>query len=847
MLSNLLISNKKLFHNHLKFSVVSRSLGILKESPLSKDKIWELAKKTLGDQKNDSGNITVTSGKQKFDIKSNTLTPMQIYEQLNLGKDPSELSNSKGENIIVPLISNTVCDMNTPLKTSGELRFLNSTEKSEKLLINDILWRSSGVVLSASIEKLFGEYAFLFDSKVLSPRDPETSEYIGGGFSSDFALFDKSYLKEIENILIRENSNKPSISGNIINKIKSIYELSPKIFEFLNKEKAKKVWDEYTKIVLRNEYIDVIEVPAQLAIEIMQSNPFAQSAIASKLSNINNMVLLYKLQDHIGTINGPIFQQTNHLANKIELEISSSHFVLPDLVQENGSIKPNSDEKIAFSKEPSLNRVTGITFYNKNEMKNYNEQVEIASKNDHRIIGKEQSLYMMHKYSPGSPFFLKYGTRIINRILELLRDKYKEHGFDEVITPQIYYKALWETSGHWENYKDDMFAIIEASEIDKKESSQDYHGCCSGIHTSAGEKGGLKPMNCPGHCLIFASNVRSYRDLPLRLADLSPLHRNEPVGTLSGLTRVRRFHQDDGHIFCSKDSIQEEIYKQLLMIDQVYKIFGFKDYQFTLSTRPELGFIGSIEQWDSAESMLKSALDKSNRHWSEKHGDGAFYGPKIDVYVKDSFGRKHQTATVQLDFQLPKRFNLKFINKEGKKEEPVIIHRAVLGSIERMLAILSEHYSGKWPFWVSPRQALVVPVLSSTTSNSDSTNPQEVESLNNRIIEYANMIHSSLQGGNFHKNITSNIENDHFEKYINKRIKAYKFHVDIETAGSVSQKLGRVVKAARLNRYNYLIVVGANEMNSGLVNVRAFNGKEIGSISLPKLQETFMDMMDNYD
>lgn len=337
---------------------------------------------------------------------------------------------------------------------------------------------------------------------------------------------------------------------------------------------------------------------------------------------------------------------------------------------------------------------------------------------DHRQLGVQQELFTTSIYSPGSPILLPNGARVFNRLVEFLRKQYVRYGFDEVITPTIYKKALWRKSGHLENYSDDMYTVTSTSP-----SRSDS--------TKAGDEEdeyGLKPMNCPGHCLIFASQRRSYRQLPIRYADFSPLHRNEISGALSGLTRVRRFHQDDGHIFCRPIQIEEEIRKTLDFVRVVYSTFKLGPYRLALSTRPAEHYIGTAEEWEGAESALKRALDASGQEWTVNEGDGAFYGPKIDIVLRDSDGKEHQTATIQLDFQLPKRFDLGYLAPAPEFERrgeitsdpdklaesglvaPVLIHRAVLGSVERLMALLIEHYDGKWPFWLNPRQVMIVTV-----------------------------------------------------------------------------------------------------------------------------------------
>ncbi|TGJ88272.1 hypothetical protein E0Z10_g444 [Xylaria hypoxylon] len=336
---------------------------------------------------------------------------------------------------------------------------------------------------------------------------------------------------------------------------------------------------------------------------------------------------------------------------------------------------------------------------------------------DHRQLAVQQELFTTSIYSPGSPILLPNGARIFNRLVEFLRQQYTRYGFDEVITPTIYKKALWKKSGHLENYSDDMFTVTSTSpsRSDVSEGGEE-------------DEYGLKPMNCPGHCLIFASQRHSYRDLPIRYADFSPLHRNEISGALSGLTRVRRFHQDDGHIFCRPSQIEEEIRKTLDFVRVVYSTFKLGPYRLTLSTRPQDHYIGTAAEWGTAEGALKRALDASGLDWTINEGDGAFYGPKIDIILRDSDGKEHQTATIQLDFQLPKRFELGYVAPAPEYEQrgetttdpgalnetglvtPVLIHRAVLGSVERLMALLIEHYNGKWPFWLNPKQVMIVTV-----------------------------------------------------------------------------------------------------------------------------------------
>lgn len=314
---------------------------------------------------------------------------------------------------------------------------------------------------------------------------------------------------------------------------------------------------------------------------------------------------------------------------------------------------------------------------------------------DHRDLGTQLSLFTGHPSSPGSPFFLPDGAHIFHKLQEFLRAQYPRFGLREVITPSLFKRELWEQSGHWQNYKDAMFSV-EGGPVSEGSENPQYS---------------LKPMNCPSHCLLYKSQQRSFRDLPIRYADFSPLHRNELSGTLSGLTRVRRFHQDDGHIFCTPEQVGQEIKSTLRFLDTAYATFNFQSVKLVLSTRPEKNYLGTPSQWQVAEDQLKQALNNRGKPWKCNEGDGAFYGPKIDVILQDADGKEHQTATIQLDFQLPKRFGLEYqVSNLEEPATPVLIHRAIFGSLERFQALLIEKYRGHWPFWLSPRQMIILTI-----------------------------------------------------------------------------------------------------------------------------------------
>lgn len=459
-----------------------------------------------------------------------------------------------------------------------------------------------------------------------------------------------------------------------------------------------------SKIVKEKQTFKRLEVSKEELLEMFKDNPY-------KLHVIKNIVTeptatVYRNGPFIDLCRGPHIPDTGRIEAFAIMKNSASYFL--------GN--PNGD---------SLQRIYGVSFPDKKQMAEHKKFLEEAAKRDHRKLGKEQELFMFHELSPGSAFWLPHGGRIYNTITAYLREQYWNRGYEEVVTPNLFNSKLWKMSGHWQHYKDDMFLF----EVEKEQFA-------------------LKPMNCPGHCLMFADRERSYRELPWRVADFGVLHRNEASGALSGLTRVRRFQQDDAHIFCREDQIVEETEGLFDFLKSMYGLLGMT-FKMKLSTRNPEKFMGELAEWDRAEDSLKRALDSftassGSTPWEYDHGDAAFYGPKIDIKIQDSMRREWQCATIQLDFQLPKNFGLEYMTKEGapskpegdvpkkdtvkevgqkevsKQEKakaltpgcarPVMIHRAMAGSIERFVAVLLEHFGGKWPFWISPRQILVVPV-----------------------------------------------------------------------------------------------------------------------------------------
>lgn len=419
-------------------------------------------------------------------------------------------------------------------------------------------------------------------------------------------------------------------------------------------------------------------------------------------------------------------------------------------------------------------------------------------KQTHQELGEELNLFFGSHYATGSSFMLPDGAYIYRKLEEYFRKQYSKLGYQEVMTPNLFNQDLWKKSGHWDKYKSDMFLVtdldIEKAKIEDYKSIDDL--CDLSI----------KPMNCPGDCLIFEKMTPSYRDLPIRLADFGILHRNESSGALTGLTRVRKFCQDDAHIFCRPDQLDQEIEGVIKMINNFYQLIGLI-ISVELSTRPEK-YIGDLENWDKAEAILEKHIESAySGLWKKNRGDGAFYGPKIDFHVTDSMGRSHQTATLQLDFNLPERFDLKYHDLSGEYERPILIHRAVLGSFERFIAILLEDTQGHLPFWLSPRQVAVIPI-------------------NNKCL------------------IDSEGNQDPFLKELEDRFRKirldFRYMVDLGP-----NNLNKKIKNSYKTKYCYQVILGSREMEKGLITLQDRSGKRVGEglMSLDQMEEYFLNQL----
>ncbi|KAF3763622.1 threonyl-tRNA synthetase [Cryphonectria parasitica EP155] len=609
-------------------------------------------------------------------------------------------------------------DLDRPLEASCKLELLDFNDPKGKM----VFWHSSAHVLGEACERRFG------CSLCIGPP-------IDSGFYYEMALPDGA--------AVQETDWKPLET--IVSKVA--------------KEKQK-----FERLVMTKEEL----------LDMFKYNKYKQHIIKDKIPD-GTSTTVYRNGPLIDLCRGPHVPDTGRIEAFSILKNSASYF-------------------LGNQENDSLQRVYGVSFPDKKLMAEHKKMLEEAAKRDHRKIGKDQELFFFDPVSPGSAFWLPHGARIYSSIQAYLKKEYRKRGYEEVITPNLFNADLWKQSGHWQHYKDDMF-IQKIDDVDF----------------------GLKPMNCPSHFVMFGHRERSHRELPLRLADFGVLHRNEASGALSGLTRVRRFQQDDAHIFCRQDQIKQEMDNIFEFLQEFYRILGLK-FKLHLSTRPE-GFMGEIETWDKAEASLKESLDeftkKNDMKWELNPGDGAFYGPKIDIKVVDSLNREWQCATAQLDFVQPENFSLEYMTPEGaqakalEKQEkdaaaakadptpvaaepstakeapratkkplttgcarPVVIHRAMAGSIERFTGILCEHFGGKWPFWLSPRQIMVIPV-----------------------------------GKGFY---------DYAEE-VKRIFWAEDMWIDVDFSG---ETLPKKIRRAQLAQYNFVFVVGDEEMKNRQVNIR---------------------------
>ena len=507
-------------------------------------------------------------------------------------------------------------------------------------------------------------------------------------------------------------------------------------------EDIEKIEAEMKKIVKENLKFSVYEKPRAEAIAYMQerNEPY-------KVELINDLpedavISFYTQGDFTDLCAGPHLDHTGRVKhNGFKLLNSCGAYWRGD------------------SNRKMLQRIYGIAFQSKEELETYLQRIEEAKKRDHRRLGKELGLFMLTDYGPGFPFFLPKGMVLRNTLIDYWREVHKRYGYVEVSTPMILNRQLWEQSGHWDHYKNNMYTTI----ID-------------------GEDYAIKPMNCPGGMLVYASEPHSYRDLPLRVGELGLVHRHELSGALHGLFRVRCFTQDDAHIFMTREQMESEIQNVVRLFDEVYNVFGLK-YTVELSTMPE-DHIGTVEEWEANQEILKKAITGMGKDFVVNEGDGAFYGPKLDFHIEDCLGRTWQCGTIQLDSQLPERFNLEYTGEDGQKHRPVMIHRVVFGSIERFIGVITEHFAGAFPLWLTPVQVKVLPVT-------------------DRAHEYA-------------KSLT--------QKLVDAGIRA--------EDDCRSEKLGYKIREAQMQKIPYMLVVGDRDMENGTVSVRTRKGEDLGAMTM---------------
>ncbi|MCU7676507.1 threonine--tRNA ligase [Bacillus thuringiensis] len=509
----------------------------------------------------------------------------------------------------------------------------------------------------------------------------------------------------------------------------------------VNVEDLRKIEKEMKKIINENIKIERVEVSREEAAKLFQEmNDRLKLELLEAIPS-GESVTLYKQGEFVDLCRGPHLPSTGYLKAFQLTQVSGAYW------------RGDSNNQV-------LQRIYGVAFSSQKELEEYLHFVEEAAKRNHRKLGNELELFMFSEEAPGMPFYLPKGQIIRNELEAFLREIQKEYNYQEVRTPFMMNQEVWERSGHWGHYKDNMYF----SEVDNKSFA-------------------LKPMNCPGHMLMFKNKLHSYRELPIRMCEFGQVHRHEFSGALNGLLRVRTFCQDDAHLFVTPKQIEDEIKSVMAQIDYVYKTFGF-EYEVELSTRPE-DLMGEDKLWEQAEAALENVLQSLNYKYRLNEGDGAFYGPKIDFHIKDALNRSHQCGTIQLDFQMPEKFDLNYIDENNDKKRPVVIHRAVLGSLDRFLAILIEHFGGAFPAWVAPVQVKVIPVSNAVHE------------------QYANEIAHKLA------KVGVRVEQD-----------------------ARDEKLGYKIREAQMQKVPYVLVIGDKEMENGAVNVRKYGEEKSEVVAL---------------
>ena len=524
--------------------------------------------------------------------------------------------------------------------------------------------------------------------------------------------------------------------------------------EVIKEEDLEKIEKEMKKISKDGKRIVRHELSKSEALEMFKDDPYKIDLI-NRMDENDTVISCYTQGDFTDLCRGPHVDTVKELKYFKLLKVSGAYW------------KGDANNKM-------LQRIYGVCFDTEEGLKEYLDLLEEAKKRDHKKLGKELDLFMISEYGPGFPFFLPKGMILRNELENFWYREHTKEGYDFVKTPIMLNRELWEISGHWYNYRENMYT----SEIDEKTFA-------------------IKPMNCPGGMLVYKNSLHSYKDLPLRIGELGQVHRHEASGALNGLFRVRTFTQDDAHIFMREDQIESEIVKLINFIDRMYKIFGLT-YDIELSTRPEEKYIGSIEIWNKSEAILEKACHEAGHDCKINPGDGAFYGPKLDFHIKDSLGRVWQCGTIQLDMNLPERFDLTYVDKDGSKKRPIMLHRVIYGSIERFIGILIEHYAGAFPTWLSPVQVNIIPVN------------------NEYHLEYANSLMNKL------KELDIRCEMDDRE-----------------------EKLGYKIRESQTKKMPYTLVIGDNEKNEDKITYRKYGHKDTETVSTDEFIKMILEEIKN--
>ena len=518
----------------------------------------------------------------------------------------------------------------------------------------------------------------------------------------------------------------------------------------LTEEDLPKIEKEMKKISKDNKLIKRIELSKEEALDMFKDDPYKVDLI-SRMDENDTVISAYRQEDFIDLCRGPHVNSTKEMKYFKLLKVSGAYW------------KGDANNKM-------LQRVYGICFEKEEDLNEYLNFLEEAKKRDHKKLGKELDLFMISEYGPGFPFFLPNGMIVRNELENFWYSEHTKEGYEFIKTPIMLNKELWELSGHWFNYRENMYT----SEIDDKVFA-------------------IKPMNCPGGMLVYKNSLHSYKDLPLRIGELGQVHRHEASGALNGLFRVRTFTQDDAHLFMREDQIESEVVRLINFIDRIYSIFGLT-YSIELSTRPEEKYIGDIEVWNRSEKALEDACHAAGHDCKINPGDGAFYGPKLDFHIKDSLGRVWQCGTIQLDMNLPERFDLTYIDSDGSKKRPVMLHRVIYGSIERFIGILIEHYAGAFPLWLSPVQINIIPVN------------------NEYHLEYA--------------------------KELKEKFEEMNFRVKLDDR---EEKLSYKMRESQTKKIPLTLIIGDKEKDGKLISYRKFGSQETFTMEIPE----FIDAVKN--